>query len=226
MIKIGATQNMTAHLMTPDGAGPYPAVLLLHTSGGLQSADLDYARRQVPEGYVVRVPVFLEAYGIRPDTRRQAFTSKAQPIYDDFAAALEQLRSTPKVDGKKIAAVGFSNGGYFAVWLAATGKVQAGVSYYGALTGANADRTLGRFREVVNDKSSPVLVLHGTDDSTVPIAAAMLLDEILTAARASHEFQQYPGAGHNFERSMGTRNEAAAVDAWQRTRAFLAKTIR
>ena len=78
------------------------------------------------------------------------------------------LRANPKVAGGKVAAIGFSNGGYFAMWLAGAGKVDAGVSYYGALSGAGSDKTLSRFKSTFSANSSPVLILHGTSDRTVP----------------------------------------------------------
>jgi carboxymethylenebutenolidase len=221
MVKVGVKKNMSAQLMTPDGPGPYPAILVLHTSGGLQSGDLEFAKRLVQEGYVTLVPSFLEAYGIRPQNRQSAFTIYAEPIYLDFIASLETLRSNEKVNGKKVAAIGFSNGGYFALWLAGTGQVQAGISYYGALTGAGTDKSLNRFRQAFSSKSAPVLILHGSDDSTVPVKNAIELDTILNAAQSPHEFHQYVGAEHRFERDSGASNEAAAADAWQRSQAFL-----
>jgi carboxymethylenebutenolidase len=226
MMKVGVKQNMDAHLMTPDGAGRYPAILILHTSGGLQPGDLDFASRLVQQGYVVLVPEFLKAYGIQPQARRSTFTTYAQPIYMDLKASLDQLRSNNKVDGKRLAAIGFSNGAYFALWLAATNQVQAGVSYYGALTGAGTDKSLSRFRQVFTDTSSPVLILHGTSDSTVPVTNAIELDSLLTASQTPHAFYQYAGAEHRFDRDMGASNEAAATDAWQRTLAFLTKILK
>jgi len=221
MVKVGVNKNISAQLMTPDGPGPYPAILVLHTSGGLQSGDLDFAKRLVQEGYVALVPSFMEAYGIRPQTRQSTFTTYAEPIYADFIASLEMLRSNEKVNGKKLGAIGFSNGGYFALWLAATGQVQAGISYYGALSGAGTDKALNRFRQTFTSKSAPVLILHGSNDSTVPVRSAIELDTILTAAQSPHEFHQYMGAEHRFERDGGANNEAAAADAWQRSQAFL-----
>ena len=223
-IKVGVNKNMEAQLMTPDGPGPYPAILLLHTSGGLQSGDMEYAKRLIAEGYVVLVPSFLEAYGIRAKTRHFTFTTYAQPIYDDFVASLEILRSNNKVNSKKLGAIGFSNGAYFALWLAATGQVQAGVSYYGALTGAGTDSSLTRFQQSFRSTSSPVLIFHGTDDNTVRVGQAAELDRILTEAQAPHEFYQYVGAEHRFDRDRSTSNDAAAKDAWQRTLALLNKT--
>jgi len=96
----------------------------------------------------------------------------AGPIYADLVDAVTVLQHTGGVNGAKIGAVGFSNGGYFALWLAATSKVQARVSYYGALSGAGTDKSLARFAQVFTASSSPVLILHGTADDTVPVAAA------------------------------------------------------
>lgn len=225
-LKVGVNKNMDAHLMTPDGPGPYPAVLVLHTSGGLQSGDLEFAKRLVQEGYVALVPAFLDAYGIGQKTRQAAFTTHSQSIYADFIASLDLLRRNEKVNGKKLGAVGFSNGGYFALWLGATGQVQAGVSYYGAITGAGTDRSLSRFSQAFTNTSAPVLVLHGTNDSIVPVRSAIELDSILTAAQSPHEFHQYAGAEHRFDRDRGASNEAAAADAWRRTQAFLSKILK
>jgi carboxymethylenebutenolidase len=225
-IKVGVHQNMNAHLLTPDGPGPYPAILLMHTSGGLQPADMEYAKRLVQEGYVVLIPAFMEAYGIHAKTRQLTFTTHAPAVYADFVASLEFLKHHEKVDGKKLGAIGFSNGGYFALWLAATRQVRAGISYYGALSGAGTDSHLSRFREVFTGTSAPVLVLHGTDDSTVPINIAIRLGALLTAAQSPHELQRYAGAEHRFERDRGASNETAAADAWQRTLGFLGNSLK
>lgn len=225
-IKVGVNQNMNATLLTPDGPGPYPAILLMHTSGGLQGADMEYAKRLLQEGYVVLVPAFMEAYAIQAKTRPLTFTTHAQAVYADFVASLDLLKRHEKVDGKKLGAIGFSNGGYFALWLAATRQVRAGISYYGALSGAGTDTQLSRFREVFTSTSAPVLVLHGADDSTVPINVAVRLGALLTTAQSPHELHQYAGAEHRFERDRGAGNEAAATDAWQRTLRLLGKSLK
>ncbi len=224
-LKVGVRQSMSATLVTPDGRGPYPGVLLLHTSGGLEPADLAFAERLAHAGYVVLVPAFLDAYQISARTRARAFTSDAEAIYADFLAALDTLSHESKVGGRRIAALGFSSGGYFAVWLAATGKVQAGISYYGALSGAGTDRDQARFRSLFGKESSPVLILHGTDDSTVPVGAARHLAAIVRSAGSPCEIQLYDGAGHRFDRDTGAADSAAAADAWQRTIHFLGEYV-
>ncbi len=221
LVKVGVNRNMNAELMSPEGAGPFPAILLMHTSGGLQSADLLFAEHLVSEGYVVLVPSFMEAYRITAKTRASTFTEYADAIYADFLSCLEDLKKNPKVNGKRIGAIGFSNGGYFALWLAAKGDVQAGVSYYGAISGAGTDKTLNRFRQSFNAKSSPVLILHGSSDAVVRVEKATELDEILSGSSSSHELHIYPGAEHRFERDGGSVNDEAASLAWLQTKAFL-----
>src|SRR5690242_3961796 len=224
-LTVGVKQNMTAALYTPDGPGPYPGILLLHTSGGLRDADTAYAKQLAGQNYVVLVPAFMAAYGITGRTRQLTFTSSAEPIYADFVAALDLLSHQPKVAGRKLGAIGFSNGGYFAMWLAATNKVAAGVAYYGAFSGAGTDRSLSRFRSAFTKTSAPVLILHGAGDETVPIAAAENLASIVKAAGSPIEFQIYKGAWHEFDRVGGEANAAAGADAWPRTLAFFGRYL-
>ncbi|MDR3523266.1 MAG: dienelactone hydrolase family protein [Acetobacteraceae bacterium] len=220
-IMVGTSGRMHATLITPDGPGPYPGVLVLHTSGGLREADLAYARALAKAGYVALVPAFLNAYAISYSRRQESFTTSAEPIYADLVSALDTLRQNALVRGGKLGAVGFSNGGYFAMWLAATGKVSAGVSYYGALSGAGSDVPQQRFQQAFAKASAPVLILHGTADRIVPVGAAKHLAGIVAAAGSVHELRLYEGATHEFERDLALdANQQAATDAWTRTTAF------
>ena len=221
-LKTGAKQALEATLYKPAGAGPFPAVLILHTSSGLRPPDHDYASKLADEGYVCLVPDFFTAYGLSEVNRQQTFTTHAESIYADFVAAIDMLKKMQGVKADRIGAVGFSNGGYWALLLAANGQIQAGVSYYGAVTGAGTDKSLQAFRAAFTEKSSPVLVLHGARDTTVPSQNAELLVSMLEKAHAPHEFRLYPSAGHSFERSRrGSMDNEAAADGWELTLRFL-----
>ena len=219
---VGIKRNVDATLYTPDGPGPYPGVLVMHPSVGLEQADREFGAKLSREGFIALVPAFLSAHGIRSETRRAAFTSDAQAIYDDFVYMLGEMNRLPKIKPGALGAVGFSNGGYFAAWLAATGKVKAGVGYYGAYSGAATDQELKRFAQSFSASSSPFLILHGRSDSIVGVKAAERLDAILNKARTPHQLVTYPDADHRFERNFSAvGNQAAAQDAWPRTVAFL-----
>lgn len=223
-LKTGAKQAMEATLYKPAGAGPFPAVLILHTSSGLRPPDHAYASKLADEGYVCLVPDFFKAYGLSQSNRQQTFTTHAQGIHADFIAAIDMLKKRQDVQADRIGAVGFSNGGYWALLLAANGQIQAGVSYYGAVTGAGTDRSLQAFQAAFTDKSSPVLVLHGARDTTVAAQNAEFLVSILKKANVPHEFRLYPSAEHSFER--GKMDSEAAADAWERTLRFLNATLK
>lgn len=223
-LKTGAKQTMEATLYKPAGAGPFPAVLILHTSSGLRPPDHAYASKLADEGYVCLVPDFFKAYDLSQDNRRLTFTTHAQSIHADFVGAIDMLKKMQGVQANRVGAVGFSNGGYWALLLAANGQIQAGVSYYGALTGAGTDKSLQAFQSAFTERSSPVLVLHGARDTTVASHNAELLVSMLKKANAPHEFRLYPSAGHSFER--GNMDSEAAADGWERTLRFLNATLK
>jgi carboxymethylenebutenolidase len=223
-IQVGAKKKMAAHLILPEGQGPFPAVLVLHTSSGLRPKDLDYAKRLAGEGYVCLVPAFMEAYGITNETRQATFTTHGDEIFADLVDAVELLKKRPEVAQEKIGVVGFSNGGYWAMLLAARAKIRAGVSYYGAFTAAGADRSLKRFQQVFTKESSPVLILHGSRDTTVYADSVQRLFSILDEKKSPYDGKIYSGAGHSYDRAgdgIDAKADAVATaDSWTRTLAF------
>jgi carboxymethylenebutenolidase len=226
-VLVGVRHNMEATLYTPDGPGPFPTVLLMHTSFGLTETDKGYCLKLAREGFICIVPAFLLAHGnLRGNLRQLSFTTAAQEIYDDFVEVIGELNRLPKAKPGAVGAIGFSNGGYFALWLAATRQVKAGISYYGALQGAGTDNKLTRFENTFTAQSSPVMVLSGQDDSTIGIQVVHHFIGILKRKGAPYEAKIYPDAEHDFDRtSLRRGNEAAGADAWLRTLTFFRKYL-
>lgn len=221
-VKVGVKKNMQAWLYTPDGPGPFPSVLVMHTSGGISEADYTYCANLAREGYICIAPAFLLAYGISNEDRRKSFTTEARPIMEDFVEIIGELNALPQAKKGAVGAVGFSNGGFFAAMLAATGRVRAGVSYYGAFDGARAHPDLAPFKSRWTARSSPLLVLAGTDDVIITMEPVQKLEAIMKTAGAPYEVKVYPGVGHGFDRGRTTAaGNVAAADAWPRTLAFL-----
>ena len=96
-ITVGLRKNMEATLFTPNGPGPFPTILVMHTSGGISEADRGYCANLAREGYICIAPAFLRAHGItNPELRRKSFTSEARPIFDDFVEIIGELTALPK----------------------------------------------------------------------------------------------------------------------------------
>lgn len=214
-VTVGVRKNMESTLYVPKGPGPFPTILVMHTSGGISEADRGYCANLAREGYICSAPAFLRAHGINsPELRRKAFTSEARPIMEDFRAIVKEMQAMPQAKPGAACVVGFSNGGYFAALIASGGRVKAAVS---------TDKDLSRMRERWTASSSPLLILAGEGDTTIGAETPRRLEAIIKAAGAPYEIKMYPGAGHDFDRigSTGPNNAATATDAWQRTLTFL-----
>ena len=63
----------------------------------------------------------------------------------------------------------------------------------------------------------PILIAHGTDDNTVPLAQSRRLHSALQSAGRPHEYVEYKDEGHGFEKAEN------ATDFFTRVGAFLDK---
>lgn len=222
MRMMGVSGNVETTIYVTATASPTKAALVLHTSSGLREADHRYAKTLASEGYVVAVPAFMKAYDISVASRRQTWTTYGKIIYADFLSIIGVLGQEFKITKDGFYALGFSNGGHWAALLAARGDVKAGVSYYGAFSEAGVDTNLNTFREAVNIKSHPVLILHGSNDSVVSSQYAVALEGLYRKEGAPVVAHYFDGAGHSFERQLGiSANQVAANESWKLALKFL-----
>src|SRR6185437_3068029 len=106
-VTVGVRKNMEATLFTPKGPGPFPTILEMHTSGGIQEADRGYCANLAREGYICIAPAFLRAHGINsPELRRKAFTSEARAIMEDFREIIGELQALPQARKDAVGVVG------------------------------------------------------------------------------------------------------------------------
>ncbi|MCA3000428.1 MAG: dienelactone hydrolase family protein [Rhodocyclaceae bacterium] len=219
---MGVAGNMETTVYMPASVSPTKAALVLHTSSGLREGDHRFAQKLAEEGFVVAVPAFMKAYDITESTRQQTWTLFGKKIYADFLAIIAAVGQETKIGKDGFYAVGFSNGGHWSALLAARADVKAGVSYYGAFTEGGTDKNLRTFREAVNGKSHPLLILHGTSDAVVNNQFAMMLEGLYRKEGAPVAAHYFVGAGHSFERQLGVdANQAAASASWNLSVKFL-----
>jgi len=226
-LKVCVKGNMEATLYVPEGPGPFPGVVVIHTSQGITEVDRQYCARLAREGFTCIVPAFLRAYGIKQDLKMEAFTTDREAIMADFRQIIGVLDGLPTARRGAVGAVGFSNGGFFSVLLAAQGQVKAGVAYYGALAGVGQPRQANPFLQSYTSASAPVLLLAGENDTTMGTWPVRRLEEIIKSAHARSELIMYPDAEHGFDRNnLRPGNGASGADAWTRTLAFLRTNLR
>ena len=111
-----------ARLSKPEGQGPNPAVVLLHTCGGFgPHVYSDWADFLTGLGYVV---LSVDSYGARGarnctemkrvwqtwKTGRRHYDARNKATVSDAYGALDYLTKLPFVDGNRVAVMGFSAG--------------------------------------------------------------------------------------------------------------------
>jgi dienelactone hydrolase len=118
-ISLGA-DRIPATLLKPDGAGPFPAVVMMHDCSGLgpssSGAPGRWAKELLSQGYVVILPDSFStrgfANGICTDASKRRFEVRPFVRARDARAARAFLRELPYVDKERIGLMGGSHGGF------------------------------------------------------------------------------------------------------------------
>ena len=147
----------------------------------------------------------------------------------DSAESLRQViadsQRDPRVVPGKVAVIGFSSGGGTALLHASplSASVAGVVAFFPAL------RHISNIGDAAARVAVPTLVMTGERDTYGNCCGIELQREFETAARAAKvpfELVTYPNAGHSFNIGVvpDWYRPGDAADAWERTRALLAKT--
>lgn len=222
----GGSRPLRAYLSLPEGAGPWPGVVVIHEIMGLDAQTRRHADRLARAGYLALAVDLFSAGGPRcVVATMRALRRGAGRACVDIVIAQERLRADPRCTGK-VGVIGFCMGGGFALLTAAAG-FDAASSNYGQVP---ADP------EAAFDGACPVVGSYGARDRSLRGAAAAL-ESALDRAGVEHDVKEYPEAGHAFldDEPMGPApvrpllrvagvapNPDAAADAWRRIESFFA----
>ncbi|MBB5209775.1 dienelactone hydrolase family protein [Chiayiivirga flava] len=203
-----------------DADGSLPQVLVVHENRGLNPHIEDVTRRFALEGFQAFAPDALAPLGGYPgdeDSARALFGKLDQAkTREDFLAAVRYLRGLPGAP-QTFGAVGFCYGGAMVNFLATrVPELTAAAPFYGAPAPI----------EDVPAIRAELLVVLAADDERVnaqwPAYEAALKEHGKTFA-----LFQPPGTLHGFHNDTTPRyDEAAAKEAWSRTLALFARTLR
>jgi len=216
----GNSGSMRGYLAQPSGAGPFPAVLVIHENRGLNPYIEDVARRAAVEGFLALAPDGLAPLGGYPgnddDGRNLQAKLDQGKLRTDMLNGARFLKSHPRSSGK-LGATGFCWGGGTTNYLAAAlgGELHAAAPFYGA-----AAETVA-----VPKIRAPLLIHYAENDPRIN-SMWPAFEAALKAAGARYEMHMYPGTQHGFHNNSTPRySEAAAKLAWERTIAFLRKAL-
>lgn len=200
----GAPIEIDATLVRPRGDGPFPAVVQFHGCGGLEPQSFRWAHRLAERGYVSLVVDSFGPRRVATDCRSDADEPPITARFDDAIGALRYLQSLPFVRGDRVAAMGWSQGGVYAMSVingpslerAATRGVDlprvgyaAAVAFYPGGCASLVDERVIR----------PLLVLIGGSDDWTPAATCRRMVEAMAGRGADARIVVYPGAYHYFD---------------------------
>lgn len=206
--------QVRGYLAVPE-AGSGLGVLVCHAWWGLNPFFTGLCDRLAGEGFVALAADMYE--GTVVDTIEAAESAVSQLTSEHaesvVAGALDALMARPEVLGERAGTVGFSLGGYWAVWLSIQrpDQVAAVVTFYGAGEGD------------VSTATASYLGHFAIADDWEPERWVRALETALIDAGRDVTFHWYEGAGHWFfedNRPDAYDAEAASL-AWERTLSFL-----
>ncbi len=221
-VPIGAGE-FDAYLARPDGAGPWPVVVVLPSIRGLGSAEKAMARHLAKHGRAVLVVDTYRGAAPGPRASLEAAAAALAGVPDarvlaDLGEVAEYLAAptTPWADGLAPILLGFDTGGRFALLAGLVRRDVRGVVAISAPLGA----TEGRF-DVLGHLGSlavPALGLYGADDELIDVADVDRAQESSPSSR----FVAYEGVGHDFmDPASDGYHPGAEGDALARIRGFV-----
>ncbi len=217
----GNSGKMRGYLVQPAGAGPFPAVLVIHENRGLNPHIEDVARRAAVAGFLALAPDGLAPIGGYPgnddDGKKMQRSLDRGKLRTDLLNSAKYVKAHSLSNGK-LGATGFCFGGGVVNFLAVRmgSDLNAGVPFYGSAPKDAAD---------VAKIKTPLLIHYAENDPRINKQAAGYAAG-LKANGVSYEAHTYPGTRHGFHNNSTPRyDEAAAKLAWERTLAFFRKHL-
>lgn len=212
------SDGTTGYYAYPEARGNYPGVVMIHEWWGLNDHIKDMARELAGNGYHV-LAVDLYRGEVAQDAT-QARTLVSSIKQDEATKNLRDATAFLRDKGAyKIASLGWCFGGGQSLNLALSGEpLDATVIYYGNLVTDKA---------MLSKITWPVLGVFGDQDQSIPVATVQAFDKALDETGIENEIHIYPGVGHAFANPSGANYAPEPTqDAWEKTLAFLHRTIK
>lgn len=224
--------KLSGTLYSPEGNGPFPAIVALHGYGGFLDYQDDWLKKLSDLGFVtLMVDSYCERGYYCPGQSR----SRLEPLMrdpmtvspatraDDALGGLQYLQSLPFVDPERIGVLGWTGGATAALIASArTSGFKAAVAFYPSVSDSQRQ----------HEALTPILILAGERDPNA--AEYRSFADTARKKRRPVEVVLYPGAYRKFDEPGGMinvlgikqeYNPAAARDADNRLKSFFAKHL-
>ncbi len=231
-----------AYSFTPEGAGPWPAVIFYMDAPAIRPALFQMCERLASHGYYVLLPdMFWRAGPYEPinlrevmkdeETRRAVFgkfmaSTDPERSTRDTGAFLEWLSKQPQVKGDKVGCTGYCMGGGLALRAAGNypDRIVAAAAFHGGRLATDAPDSPHLLAPKMKAK---VYVAGADEDAGFLPDQADKLREALTAAGVDNEVTIYAGAKHGYAPpDMPVYNEEASERHWREMLKLFDETLK
>jgi dienelactone hydrolase len=196
----GTPATIAGELRLPRVPGRVPAVVLVHGSGGVGSNIGRWAQELNGAGFATFALDSFSGRGITETATDQAQLSHVGMIVDAYRA-LARLATHPRIDPARIAVMGFSKGGFVALYASLT-RFQRMHAPPGLEFAAYVPFYPICIRTYIDDgqvSTRPIRIFHGGADDWLPIAACRQYVDRLRQAGKDIQLTEYAGAQHGFD---------------------------
>ena len=214
----------TGYIAVPEGEGPFPALVVIHEWNGLVDRVRQVADDFAAEGYVtLAADLYQGRTGSGPEENialMQEAMADMSSIVSNLNAAVSFLKARRDVSGR-VGAMGWCFGG--------------GVALSFGLDGDDHDATAIFYGRLIDDPAVLAAMDHevyGTfarEDNGPSPQQVEAFAVALRSAGIEHDLHIYDEVNHGFwlrvDGDLDARS-AAALDAWERLKAYLDRTLR
>jgi carboxymethylenebutenolidase len=221
--------TVPGYLAVPAGDGPWPGVVVIHESFGLNDDIRRKADDLAAHGYLALAPDLFEGKSFIRCVRgafRQLKVGSG-PAFTVLEAGRDFLAARQDCTGKT-GVIGFCMGGGFALLCAPRDGFAAAAVNYGDVP-EDAESVLAG--------ACPIVGSYGGRDKGIPTKQPERLQRALAVLEIPHDVKIYPGSGHRFlSESTGIGGVLAkaagmsyephdAADAWERIYGFFGQYL-
>lgn len=203
------TTGMRGLLVTPDGVGPAPGVLVAHDWSGRNEFAVDMANQLAARGYAAFA---IDMYGsAQVEDTIEGKAKLMSPLKENRGLLMQRVTAgfntmveQAEVDASRTAAIGFCFGGQVVLDLARSGAPVGGVvSFHGFLDAPE--------QALCKPISAQVLALHGYQDPMVPPAVLPVFEAEMHAAQVDFQLHIYGRAQHAFTNPQANNSALGTV---------------
>jgi len=221
-------------LALPEGAGPWPGIVMYPDAGGARPVFREMATRLAALGYAVLVPdVYYRSgdwapfdmagvFGDKGERNRLFSMMKAitpEVMAADAGAYFDYLAARPEVSGQRFGTTGYCMGGRTSLMVAGRvpDRVAAAMSFHGGgLISDDADSP----HLLAPSITAAVYIGAAEDDASYTSEQSEILDAALAEAGVEHIIEWYPAA-HGFAViDNAPYDPAAAEKHWRAMESF------